>query len=85
MLLRARNANYEQKMIKMLPNVPSNLLPGGSEAIACRAILPSAESHNAPIIRGAVIEVVIPPEHHTLTGHYPILYAAVLMPQLLDR
>ena len=82
-LLRARNANYEQKMIKMLPNLPSNLSLGGSEAIACRAILPSAESHNAPIIRGTVIEVDIPSEHHTLTGHYPGLYAALLMPQYL--
>ena len=81
--LRARNANYEQKMIKTLPSLPSNLLLGGSEAIACRAILPSAESHNAPIIRGTVAEVIIPPEHHTLTGHHPGVYAAVLMPQYL--
>ena len=59
----------------MLPNLPSNML-GGSEAIACRAILPSAERQSIPIIRG--------PEHHTLTGHYPRVYAAVLMPQYLE-
>lgn len=82
-LLRARNANYEQKMIKMLPTLPSDILLGGSEAIACRAILPSAAEHNIPIIRGTVIEVNVPPEHHTLRGHYPGVYAAVLMPQYL--
>ncbi len=82
-LLRARNATYEQKMIKMLPSSPSNIQLGGSEAVACRAILPSAERENIPIIRGAVIEVTVPPEHHTLTGHYPGVYAAVLMPQYL--
>ncbi len=82
-LLKARNANYELKMIKMLPNLPSNIQLGGSEAIACRAILPSAERQNIPIIRGTVIEVTVPREHHTLTGHYPGVYAAVLMPQYL--
>ena len=50
-LLKARNANYELKMIKMLPNSPSNIQLGGSEAIACRAILPSAERQSIPIIR----------------------------------
>ena len=65
----------------MLPDLPSTLLLGGSEAIACRAILPSAERHDIPIIRGTVIEVIVPPEHYTLTGHYPGLYAALLTPQ----
>ncbi|KAL0032671.1 hypothetical protein WJX79_002169 [Trebouxia sp. C0005] len=78
-LLRARNANYEQKMIKMLPNLPSNQLLGGSEAMACRAILPSAERLDIPIIRGTVIEVIVPPEHHTLTGHYPGLLLSMFM------
>ena len=27
------------------------------------------------------MEVTLPPEHHTTTGHYPGVYAAVLMPQ----
>ncbi len=65
----------------MLANLPSNPLLGGSEAIACRVILPSAERHDIPIIRGTVIEVIVPPEHYTLTGHYPGLYAALLAPQ----
>ena len=65
----------------MLPNLPSTLLLGGSEAIACRAILPSAERHDIPIIWGTVIEVIVLPEHYTLTGHYPGLYAALLTSQ----
>lgn len=82
-LLTARNAKYEQKLVKMLPNLPSNVVLGGAEAIACRAIMPSAATKNIPIVQGAVIEVDIPEKHNTLTGHYPGLYAAVLMPQYL--
>ena len=83
MLLKALNANYELEMIKMLPNSPSNIQLGGSEAIACRAIVPSAERQNIPIIWGTVIEVTVPREHHTLTGQYPGAYAAVLVLQYL--
>lgn len=80
-LLLARTADYEQKMIKMLPNQHSRSELGGSEALACRVILPSAEKSAVPIIRGNVINIVVPPEHHTLTGHYPGVYAAVVMPR----
>ncbi len=80
-LLLARTADYKQKMIKMLPNQPSSNELGGSEALACRVILPSAEKSAVLIIQGSVITIVVPPEHHTLTGHYPGVYAAVVMPQ----
>ena len=39
-LLKARHANYEQMVIRMLPNFPSNTVLGGAEAIAGIAMLP---------------------------------------------